>query len=254
MSDLHERFRSLDRLAPPELWAEATDRAQAAERADAGRGTTRVFALGAAAAALALAVVIGLMLRPGAQVGGPPASETPSATASEEPSPSAAPSASAPASAEPSSGVEPAFSCSLPLHLDASGTGFPPLLLQYLRLGTHEGYDRIVFEYDGGTPAVDINLAQPPYVQNPSGLPMTVSGEPVYQVTLHGGTKFDMETGTMQYTGPTNFEPSYEQIVQFVESGDFEATHSWYLGVNGGSCLRVFYLDDPDRIVIDIQH
>jgi hypothetical protein len=254
MPDLHERFRSLDRLAPPDLWAEVTDRAEAADRADAARNTNRVFAFGAVAAALALAVVIGLQLRSGPPVIGPGPTETASPSTSVGPTPSTEPSSSVQPSAEPSSGVEPPFSCSFPLSLEAAGSDFHPLVLQDLRLGTHEGYDRIVFEYEGGTPRVEIDLAEPPYVQDPSGLPMTVSGDPVYRVTLHGASKFDMETATMPYSGPTNFEPGYEQIVQFTESGDFEATHGWYLGVNGGSCLRVFRLDDPARIVIDIQH
>ncbi|MGH2489000.1 MAG: AMIN-like domain-containing (lipo)protein, partial [Candidatus Limnocylindria bacterium] len=167
---------------------------------------------------------------------------------------SAEPSPSVQASADPSSGVEPPFSCSFPQSLEASGTDFRPVVLQYLRLGTHEGYDRIVFEYDGDTPEVEIDLAEPPFLANPSGMELSVAGSPVYRITLHGASKFDTETATMPYSGPTTFEPGYEQIVQFTESGDFEATHSWYLGVNGGTCLRVFRLADPARIVIDIQH
>jgi hypothetical protein len=254
MPDLRERFRSLERLAPPDLWAEVTDRAEAADRADAARTTNRVFALGAAAAAVALAVVISLQLRPGFPVGGPANTGTPAPTSSGEPSASEEGSSSVQPSAEPSSGVEPPFSCSFPLSLQASGADFAPLVLQYLRLGTNEAYDRIVFEYDGGTPEVEIDLAEPPYLADPSGMELSVSGDPVYRVTLHGASKFDMETATMPYGGPTTFEPSYEQIVQFTESGDFEATHSWYLGVNGSTCLRVFRLADPARIVIDIQH
>jgi hypothetical protein len=63
-----------------------------------------------------------------------------------------------------------------------------------------------------------------------------------------------METAEQPYTGSTDFQPGYDQIVQFVESGDFEASHNWYLGVNGGTCLRAFYLTDPARLVIDVQH
>jgi hypothetical protein len=111
-----------------------------------------------------------------------------------------------------------------------------------------------VFEYDGGTPTLELDRAQPPFVQNPSGLPMEVNGLLVYRVTLHGATKYDMETAEQPYQGPTNFEPGYPQLVQFIESGDFEATHGWYLGTNGSQCLRAFYLTDPDRLVIDIQH
>jgi hypothetical protein len=39
-----------------------------------------------------------------------------------------------------------------------------------------------------------------------------------------------------------------------VESGDFEAVNSWYLGTNGSTCLRAFTLADPSRLVIDVQH
>jgi len=35
---------------------------------------------------------------------------------------------------------------------------------------------------------------------------------------------------------------------------NFEPTHNWYLGVNGGECVRVFLLTNPSRIVIDVQH
>jgi hypothetical protein len=79
----------------------------------------------------------------------------------------------------------------------------------------------------------------------------------VYSVTFVGATKYDMETGEQPYQGPTDFRsdvlPGFRQIAQFVESGDFEATHSWYLGTNGSTCLRAFYLTNPSRLVIDIQ-
>jgi hypothetical protein len=156
---------------------------------------------------------------------------------------------------EPSIGaVEPPFTCDLPITLAAAGTDFHPLITQDIRVGTHGDFDRIVFEYDGGTPSLDLDLAQPPYVQDPSGLPQEVAGSPVYRITLIGATKYDQENGEQPYQGPTDFEPGFPQIVQFVEFGDFEATHNWYLGVNGAQCLRAFTLLDPDRLVIDIQH
>lgn len=250
MPDIRERFRSLDRLPAPDLWSEVADRAQAPQR------TSWPFALGAAAVVVLLAVVVGLQLRPGGLIGGPP-TESASPATSAEATPSADPSASAAPSATvepaPSDGL-PAFTCDLPVSLVAAGSDFHPLVAQDIRLGTHEGYDRVVFEYDGGTPSLEMDRAQPPYHRDPSGLPLEVSGSVVYRITLHGATKYDQQTGEQPYQGPTDFEPGYTQIVQFVESGDFEATHSWYLGVKGGTCLRAFQLTDPSRIVIDVQH
>ena len=44
------------------------------------------------------------------------------------------------------------------------------------------------------------------------------------------------------------------QLVQLVERGDFEAVNTWYMGLDGGDCLRAATLTDPSRIVIDVQH
>ncbi len=213
----------------------------------------RFVGVAAVTAVVMLAVVIGLQLG-GPLVGGPGPSSTASAPASVQPSTEPSTNPSIEPSAEPSTAVDPPFTCDLPITLLAAGTDFHPLITQDIRVGTHEGYDRIVFEYDGGTPFLELDLARPPYVQDPSGLPQTVAGSPVYRITLTGATKYDTESGEQPYQGPTNFEPGFAQIVQFVEFGDFEATHNWYLGVNGGDCLRAFTLLDPRRLVIDIQH
>jgi len=215
----------------------------------------RFVAVAAVAAVVVLAVVIGLSVGSGGPlVGGLGPSPTASAPASVEPSTEPSTEPSVEPSVKPSAGVEPPFTCDLPITLVAAGSDFHPLITQDIRVGTHDGYDRIVFEYDGGTPNLEIDVAQPPYVRDPSGLPLTVAGSPVYRITLTGATKYDTETGEQPYQGSTNFEPGYAQIVQFVEFGDFEATHNWYVGVNGGECLRAFVLTDPSRIVIDIQH
>jgi hypothetical protein len=188
-----------------------------------------------------LDVAIVLTVEPGTGEPGEP-----SAQPTEPAEPSVAPS--------PSEGSEPPFTCDLPITLDAAGSDFHPLITQDIRVGTHDGFDRIVFEYDGGTPTLELDLAQPPFVQDPSGLPMEVNGSVVVRITLTGATKFDTETGEQPYQGPTNFEPGYPQIVQLFEFGDFEAVHNWYLGVNSQTCLRAFTLDDPARLVIDIEH
>ena len=213
----------------------------------------RFVAVAAVAGVVVLAAVIGLQFG-GPLVGGPGPGTSPSAPASVEPSAEMSSQPSVEPSVEPSTGVEPPFTCDLPITLVAAGSDFHPLITQDIRVGTHDGYDRIVFEYDGGTPNLELDLAQPPYVQNPSGLPIEVNGSVVYRITLGGATKYDTETGEQLYQGPTNFEPGYAQIVQFVEYGDFEATHNWYLGVNSGDCLRAFTLLDPRRLVIDIRH
>ncbi len=116
--------------------------------------TRSVFAA-AVAAVVVVAVIVGLQLGSGPLVGsGPSASASPSESAepSESPAPSPSPTAPAEESAAPS-GPEPAFTCDLPIQLPAVGSDFHPLVVADIRVGTHAGYDRIVFEYVlDGTP------------------------------------------------------------------------------------------------------
>jgi hypothetical protein len=215
-----------------------------------------------AVAALVLVVFLLLPLF-GINTGiGPFASQppTPSASASPSVEPSASPSASASPS-EPAGSGEPTatptapdegFVCGLPVTLAA--TGGVLVHTADVRVGTHPGYDRIAFEYiEDGTPAFEMRTARPPFVEDGSGNPMTVNGSPVMEITLNGATKMG-DDGSPTYTGPTEFEPGFPQLVHLIERGDFEAVNSWYVGFDGGDCIRAAVLTNPSRIVIDLQH
>ena len=39
-----------------------------------------------------------------------------------------------------------------------------------------------------------------------------------------------------------------------IEQGDFEALNSWYVGLDGGDCIRAAVVTGPSRIIIDVQH
>lgn len=122
-----------------------------------------------------------------------------------------------------------------------------------VRVGTHDGYDRVVFEFASGIPDAVIEAVLPPFYADPSGLEVEVAGSAFLKLTMHGASKV-LPDGGVTYAGSTNFEPDFDQLVQLVEGGDFEAVSTWYLGLNGGGCIRVLTLADPSRIVIDIEH
>jgi hypothetical protein len=216
-----------------------------------------------AVAALVLVVFLLLPLF-GINTGiGPFASQAPSPSASASPSVgvSASPSEAAPSGSLPVESTVPTATptapdegwiCGLPVTLAA--TGGVVAHTSDVRVGTHVGYDRIVFEYlEDGTPAFEMRTARPPFTQDASGLPMTVNGSPVMQITLNGATKM-ADDGSLTYTGPTEFEPRFAQLVHLIERGDFEAVNSWYVGFSGGDCIRAAVLTDPSRLVIDLQH
>ena len=122
-----------------------------------------------------------------------------------------------------------------------------------VRVGTHDGYDRVVFEFASGLPEAVIEAALPPFYADPSGLEIDVAGTAFLKVTMHGASKVS-PNGGVTYSGPTNFEPGFDQLVQLIEGGDFEAVSTWYLGLDGGGCIRVLTLSAPSRLVIDIEH
>jgi hypothetical protein len=57
------------------------------------------------------------------------------------------------------------------------------------------------------------------------------------------------------YTGPTNFMPTgTANVVQVVQTGDFEAVLQFAIGMNTATTPVVTTLADPVRIVVDIPH
>ena len=182
-------------------------------------------------------------------------SPSPSAPSSEAPSSPASPEPSADASSAPTPEPIPSdelgpFSCDLPIHVDAT-TG--RALITDVRIGTHDGYDRVVFEFRDGLPEASLERAEPPFAQDGSGFPLEVEGESFLRLTMRGGTK-QQEDGNSSYDGSTDLEVGHPALVHLIEGGDFEAQSTWYFGLNEESCVRVLTLDDEPRLVIDIEH
>ncbi len=209
----------------------------------------------------ALAIVASIVLA-GCTAGSPsPAATAPSASAIGSASPVPSTSASASASVESSTsataapsdepaGSLPPFACVATVTIPKTADRAQ---ITDVRVGTHDGYDRIVFEFASGIPQTVIQAVLPPFYQDASGLPLAVSGTAFLKMTMTGGTKVSL-SGGLTYTGTTDFHPAFARLVQLIEGGDFEAISSWYLGLNGGGCIRVVTLTSPSRVVIDIEH
>lgn len=183
-----------------------------------------------------------------------PASGSPDAEG--QPPASAAASPAESLAAAPSDDVLGPFSCDMPV--DGSGTAARAQITD-VRVGTHDGYDRIVFEFmgEGGADAIPpftVEQARPPFTADGSGLPIAVGGDEFLRVYLFGGSKRS-PTGGITYTGPTRFGEEMPRLDELVESGDFEDVSTWIAGLNeGDGCYRVAMLSAPSRLVIDLEH
>ena len=198
-------------------------------------------------------VLVALALAACAAPGVTPAISAPAG--STRPAASAAPASEAglpaAASTEPISSAELAqFSCDLPI-VEAGTVAVANIV--DVRAGTHAGYDRVVFEFQQGTPELTLDRASPPFTEDASGLPLTVEGDSVLRLTMRGGTK-QTDAGTSSYDGSTDQDFDHPALVHLIEGGDFERQSTWYLGLTHDACARVLLLDEPPRLVIDVEH
>src|SRR5919109_4343908 len=131
-----------------------------------------------------------------------------------------------------------------------------------VRVGAHNGFDRVVFEFDepdpnpagnGGVPYFQIRTAKPPFTQDPSDLPIDVEGDAFARIVFQGASGYDFD-GNATYDGPRRLTPGFGTLAQVVEGGDFEATMTWMLGLSRPTCWQIQELHNPERLVIDFHH
>jgi hypothetical protein len=121
-----------------------------------------------------------------------------------------------------------------------------------IRTGRHDGFDRVVFELGGtGTPGWDVRYVDVASSQG-RGDVVEVAGEAVLQVTVTGaGYPFD--TGVEEYAGP---EPLPGQgtatVTEVVFDATFEGTTVAFVGTRAETPFRVYPLQDPARIVVEV--
>ena len=195
---------------------------------------------------------------PGADATPTPETASSSPTASQASGESAPPSPSEEASAAAPSASADAipsdelgeFTCELPVVEDPS---VPVANIVDVRIGSHSGFDRVVFEFEQGTPELTLSRAEPPFTADGSGFPVEVDGASFLALVMRGGSK-QTDEGTSSYDGPTDFADGGPALVHLVEGGDFERQSTWYFGLAAEDCVRVLLLDDPHRLVIDIEH
>jgi hypothetical protein len=175
-------------------------------------------------------------------------SQSPSASASTATSGSPVASASTEPTAAPSDELGP-FACDLPV----TGTATTARAqLVKVRVGTHAGYDRVVFEFADGVPGFTLDEATPPLVEDASGRELDVDGNAFWQLVMRDASRTDLDGDEM--LTQTDYTPNFPKLTELIEGGDFEAVSTWYFGLEAGSCVRVLTLQHPSRLVFDIQH
>lgn len=124
------------------------------------------------------------------------------------------------------------------------GTG-TDLNVSDIRLATHEGFDRVVFDISGtGAPGWSVDYTDEP-AQQGSGFPIEFTGETALQVNLHGMSQ-PLEVGDVAGVGG---------VVNEVLPGiNHHGTSQFVIGLDESLPYSVILLEEPTRLVIDILH
>jgi hypothetical protein len=123
-----------------------------------------------------------------------------------------------------------------------------------VRVGTHDGFDRIVFETDGdGTPGWFVEYAEA--TAQGSGEPVEVEGEVTLRVAITMVTlPPDLPDDLEPWDGERLDGPAGGIVLEVVEDTIFEGHHTFFVGLDEERPFLVERFDDPDRVVIDVPH
>ncbi len=165
------------------------------------------------------------------------ASSSPTATPS--PQDSATPTAAPTPQATPQ--PLPVFSCA-----DASG-GDTASEVVAVRVGQHDGYDRLVIEFNGPIPAYSVKgRSGTSFTTSPKGQTVTLGGTNGVLIVMHSIVNWT------SYSGPLAFNPNFPILREARQIENFEGYQQWALGIQGSPCLRVITLTSPSRLVVDV--
>ena len=129
----------------------------------------------------------------------------------------------------------------------------PGKYLTAVRTAKHAAYDRVVFQFSGGRPAVTAERVTAVYA-DPKGTKIPLPGHSFLHVVFRGASGFCPQPAHRTWTGPNVLTPRYPQLLAVAAAGDFEGYLSFGLGLSARGPYHVSTLTGPDRIVIDVSH
>lgn len=138
------------------------------------------------------------------------------------------------------------------------GEGFAQLV--DVRVATHEGFDRIVLEFDtDAIPSYRVGYVDPPVVQDGSGEEMAIDGEAFLEIRMtpaSGLTPLTDPPGDWErtYEGPLRLRLGSGTVTEVVRVDDWEANLSWVVGVERTAPFSMEWLSGPRRLVVDVAH
>lgn len=190
-----------------------------------------------------------------APIASEPAEPTPSDTkATEDPGTGNTPE---PGSTATETAAGPPFAANTkPDTAEPTGEGETFLTVTDIRVAEHDRYDRVVFDLDGtgsGRPGWRVEYVDQA-TDDGSGHAVEVDGDAILRVSL-SGTATPTDSGVEEFPGDRIEPDDTESVNEIVYRYWFEGYTTAFLGIDEGKRpFRVFLLEDPTRVVVDVQH
>ena len=120
-----------------------------------------------------------------------------------------------------------------------------------VRVGRHDGFDRVVFAVEGaGLPGWDARYV-PEARSAGSGFEVGVAGEGILQLALTG-VGLPGDTGVAPYAGPDRVPSEGDAVREVVLDVIFEGQMAAFLGTAAERPFRVYRLQNPTRVVVEV--
>ena len=120
--------------------------------------------------------------------------------------------------------------------------------LTAIRTGLNAGFDRVVFDFNGPRPSVTQYRADS-LEHCASGKPITAKGDEFLVVSMQPANAHN-------YTGPRAFDtPGLSKVRSVTNTCDFEGHLDFAIGyATKGRAYTVSFLDNPSRVVVDVNN
>ena len=132
------------------------------------------------------------------------------------------------------------------------GTADSIAILRTVRTARHDGYDRVVFEFDARVPGWRIEYVDSPQHECGSGEAVRVAGDGWLQVSFEPA---NAHTDEGRPTAQRRLvDPAGSNLRELRRICDFEAHVDYVIGVGSPNPYRAFMLRQPARLVVDIRN
>lgn len=121
-----------------------------------------------------------------------------------------------------------------------------------VRIGHHDGFDRVVFEFHGiGTPGWTAQYV-PEASSQGSGQPIRLRGEAVLSVAITG-VGYPTDTGIQEFRRGAVVIHGTDVVTEVFFDSTFEGMSQAFVGTTAERPFRVYLLPNPARVVVEVR-